>query len=135
MECNSFAEEKLGGTESPEFREHLGACPACARDVEEIDEIRRLYREASTERYPGGVPGLRRRWPVGWVPAAAAALAMIAVLVTSLVSPLQPPAARVEPPAPFFRVHLEAWDREEASLNAVMGRLWYRLESIERSAR
>ncbi len=134
MECNRFVEEKVGETESPEFREHLASCAGCARDVEELDEIRRLYRASSTERYPGAVPRVRRR-AAAWIPAAAAAAAMVAVLVVALVAPSDRPPARPEPPAPFFRVHLEAWDREEASLNAVMGRLWYRLDSIERSAR
>ena len=60
MECNKFVEEKIGETPTPEFKAHLAGCPGCARDVEDLREVRSLYREASTEKYRGGVPKLRR---------------------------------------------------------------------------
>jgi len=67
MECNKFVEEKIGESDSPDFRAHLAGCAECARDLEELREVRALYRAASTEKYRGGIPRLRR-YRMGWIP-------------------------------------------------------------------
>jgi anti-sigma factor RsiW len=129
MECSRFTDDKLSGEVSPEFGVHLASCPGCVRDLEEIGEVRRLYREASVERYRGGVPRLRRS---SWLPAAAAAAAMIGVLfflVTAPSKPVDPPAEA--PPTAFFRVHLESWSGEER-LDRALDDAWIRLAELER---
>ncbi len=139
MECNRFLEEKLAGSGGPAFRDHLAGCEGCRRDLEEYEEVRGLYREASTERYAGAVPRVRRFNPVSWLPAAAAAAVLLGVLVLTLFEGPgdRPPSgsAEREPMAGFFRVYLAPWDREEARLNEEVGDLWGRLASLERRRR
>lgn len=130
MECTSFVEEKVGETRSAEFREHLTGCAGCRRDLEEMDEVRRLYREASTERLPARAPRRRALAAGAWSVAAAAA-----VLVAVLVFILKPPPSPNPSSAPFARIHLEPWDPEDAMLNLSYSELWGRLEHFERSRR
>src|SRR4029434_9776645 len=78
MECNKFVDEKIGEAHTAEFRDHLAGCAGCARDLEELREVRTLYREASTEKYRGGVPRVRR-YRTGWIPMAAAAAVLLMV--------------------------------------------------------
>ncbi len=136
MGCDDFLEEKVAGTESPAFRDHLSGCEACRQDLADYEEIRQLYREASTERYAGSVSRLRRRSPFSWLPAGAAALLLLGVLFFVLFGgPGGPPESgtgKGEPGTAFFRVYLAPWDREEARLNDEMGDLWGRLASLER---
>jgi hypothetical protein len=142
MECNKFVEEKIGETDSAAFREHRASCAACGHDLEELDEVRRVYREASVERYSGRMPRLRALPRLSWAMAAAAAM-MIAALVVLLGAPVRTP---VEPTAGksavsytggiFFRAYLEPWGgREEARLTHEMDDLWRRLDTLERSDR
>src|SRR5258706_9499711 len=110
MECGRYVEEKVAQSESPEFLRHLASCSGCQRDVEEMDDVRALYRSSSNERYAGGVPRLRRFGLGTWISSAAAA-AMLAALVFVLapggrtVTPVDSPTASHA----FFRVHLESW--------------------------
>jgi hypothetical protein len=139
MECDRFLEEKLSGTESPEFREHLAACGGCRRDLEEYDEVRQLYREASTERCPRAVPRLRRSRSLAWMPAAAAAVFLVGALLLMLFG--GPGEERGKAPEKetasgiFFRVHLSPWDGEESRLDGEMDDLWKRIGSLERRKR
>ncbi len=139
MECNRFLEEKLAGTESPEFRHHRAGCEGCRRDLEECDEVRRLYREASVERYSGAVPRVRRFRPGSWLPAAAAAAVLVGVLCFLLFGgPGELPERGLgegEPVVAFVRVHLEPWNPAEARLNEEMNDLWGRIETLERRGR
>src|SRR5215510_15283281 len=98
MECNKFIDEKIGETHTAEFRDHLAGCAGCARDVEELREVRSLYRAASTEKYQGGVPRVRR-FRGGWIPmaAAAAVLLMVFGLILKPVGKL-PPKSESTPP-------------------------------------
>lgn len=132
MECSRFVDEKVGQSESPEFLRHLATCGACQRDVEEMDEIRGLYRAASTERYRGGVPRLRRFGLGAWVSVAAAA-AMIAALVFLLAPPPpKPELAKNNAAVPFFRVHVESWLSDDRFDRAHDG-CWELLDRLERS--
>ena len=130
MECGRFVEEKLGDAESPEFRDHLAGCEACRRDREEIREVRRLYRVASVERYPGGVPRVGRRRALPWIPAAAAAAVMLALLGLLLWVPSPPPDDAATNPTLYTRVHLEPWS-EDARLSNAMDDAWRKLEMLE----
>src|SRR6185436_11969367 len=122
MECNKFVEDKIGETSSPEFRAHLVGCPGCARDVEELGEVRSLYREASTEKYRGGVPRLRR-FRLGWVPMAAAAAVLMMVFGLILGMPGEKPEPKPDKeahsPQYVVRVHLEPWAGEARFQNAL----------------
>lgn len=132
MECSRYLEEKAGQSENPEFLRHLATCGACQRDVEEMDEIRSLYRSASVERYPGGVPSVRRAGLGSWVSAVAAA-AMIAVLVFMMVprtAPVENQSARAS--VPYFRVHVEPW-RNDARFDHALDDCWKQLDTLERS--
>jgi hypothetical protein len=134
MDCDRFLEERLSGPESAEFRAHRAGCPACGPEGEEYAEIRRLYREASTERWRGSARRpVRSRWLAG-IPVAAAALLMVGVLVLLLGSPPSPPAAS-EPAPVFSRIHLEPWDRGEARIARAVDDVWRRLEELEGNPR
>lgn len=136
MDCDKFVLEKLEGGDSPEFRAHRAGCEGCARDVEELDDVRRLYRESTEEeRWRGGVPELRRRAPSAWIPLAAAAAVVVAVLAGLLRSPESDEPKAGEPPTPFVRTHLLPWDREENRLARAMDDAWSRLDQLERSVR
>ncbi len=131
MECGKFIEEKVSGTESPEFRAHRLGCPGCMRDLEEIDEVRGLYREASVERYTGGVPSLRRfRGRASWAMAATAAAVMLVVLFVFLGEPSGEQTAAA--PGTMFRARLEPWGREDARIDREFDAVWRGLESLER---
>lgn len=130
MECDRFVEDRVGGAMSPALRDHLASCSDCRRDVEEYGEIRRLYREASVERYPGPVPR-PSRW-TGWIPAAAAALVMIGILLLTLGAPGAPPGTAKADPAVFHRIHLQPWAGEERIAGA-LDETWERIEMLERS--
>src|SRR5882672_10429295 len=86
MECNKYRDEKIGETDSAEFREHLAGCNGCRRDLEELREVRSLYKKASTETYRGGVPRLRKS-RAAWFPMAAAAALLIGVYALILGGP------------------------------------------------
>ena len=139
MECDRFLEEKVAGTESPGFREHLAGCEGCWRDLEEYEEVRQLYREASTERYAGAVPRLRRSRPLAWIPAAAAAAFLVGALLLMLfggpAEVIKTASDKETASGIFFRVHLAPWDGEEARLDGTMDDLWKRIESLERRRR
>jgi hypothetical protein len=132
MTCNKFIEDKIGETESPEFRAHLVGCPDCARDVEELREVRTLYREASTEKYRGGVPRFRR-FRMGWVPmaAAAAVLMMVFGLILGMPGDHSSTPSEKEKDAPLtVRVRLEPWAGEAPIQNA-LDDCWKKLEFLE----
>jgi hypothetical protein len=136
MECDKFVLEKLEGGDNPDFRAHRAACAGCARDVEELDDVRRLYHEATEEeRWRGIVTVPARRSAAAWMPVAAAAAVAIAVVVGLLRPSEAPIPTSPEPPAPFVRVHVVPWDREENRLARAMDDAWTRLEGLERSAR
>src|SRR5689334_11146253 len=121
MECNKFVDEKIGESDSPAFRAHLAGCAECARDVEELREVRTLYRTASTEKYRGGVPRLRR-FRLGWLPMTAAAAVLILVFGLILRGPAEVPTKKNEPEkggALFVRVHLEPWGSDTRLQNAI----------------
>jgi len=139
MECDKFVLEKLEGGDSPGFRAHRVGCAGCARDVEELDDVRRLYHEATEEeRWRGGVRMPRRRSAAAWMPVAAAAVVAIAVVV-GLLRSSDPRALETrksaEAPAPFTRVHVMPWDPGENRLARAMDEAWSRLETLERSVR
>jgi hypothetical protein len=132
MECNKFVEEKIGESESPSFREHLAGCFGCARDVEELREVRTLYRAASTEKYRGAVPRLGR-YRVSWVPMAAAAALLMMVFGLILGGPGDKGAPKTDADARavmFVRVHLEPWGGEGRIQNAIE-ECWQKLEDLE----
>ncbi len=134
MECNKFVEEKIGETDSPAFREHLAGCEGCARDVEELREVRTLYRSASTEKYRGGVPRVTR-FRTAWVPMAAAAAVLIGVFALILGVPRekdQPKPETGNESAMFVRVHLEPWGSDVRIHNAIED-VWQKLEQLERT--
>jgi hypothetical protein len=138
MECDKFVLEKLEGGDSPDFRAHRAGCAGCARDVEELDDVRRLYREATEEeRWRGVVTMPARRSSAAWMPVAAAAGVAIAVVVGLLRSsaPVTEEAKSAEAPAPFIRVHVAPWDREENRLARAMDDAWSRLERLEEVVR
>ena len=133
MECSRFVEDKVGQTESPEFLRHLATCAGCQRDVDEMDDVRALYKSASNERYAGVVPSLRRFGLGSWVSTAAAAAAMIAALVFLLVPPPKPASTHApEPPQAFFRIHVEPW-RGDARFDHALETCWGDLDRLERS--
>ena len=132
MECNRFVEEKIGESESPAFREHLAGCAGCARDVEELREVRTLYREASTEKYRGGVPRLRR-FRMGWVPMAAAAAVLMLVFGLILGLPGGNPATKPDQEArstAYVHVHLEPW-AGDARIQSTIDDCWRTLDRLE----
>jgi len=134
MECNKFIDEKIGESHTPEFREHLAGCAGCARDVEELREVRTLYREASTEKYPGGVPRVRR-FGGGWIPMAEAAAVLLMVFGLILSGPKDDKTTTKSesdhPPMVFFRVHLEPWGGDARYGNA-FDECWKKIEQLEK---
>ncbi len=136
MECNKFVLEKLEGGDTPEFSAHRLGCPGCTRDVEELLEVRVLYREATEEeRWKGGVPVVRRRPPSAWLALAAAAALAVAVLAGLWRSSEPVVDSTTSAPAPFFRIPLAPWDREEQRLARALDDAWGRLEHLEGSSR
>jgi hypothetical protein len=132
MECPRYLEEKAAQSEDPEFLRHLSTCGGCQRDVEEMDEIRALYRSASVERYPGPVPGVGRRTPVGWI-SGAAAVTMIGLLIYALFAPGKPPEDRnAAAPGPYARMALEPW-RADRGIDRAFEDCWRRLDLLERN--
>jgi anti-sigma factor RsiW len=132
MECNKYVDEKIGESDSPAFRAHLAGCAECARDVEELREVRALYRSASTEKYRGGVPRLRR-FRLGWVPMAAAAAILMMVFGLILGGPGEHPTKKSDPvagEAPFVRVRLAPWGGE-ARIQTALDDCWTTLERLE----
>lgn len=132
MECNKFVEEKIGESDSPAFRAHLAGCAECARDVEELREVRGLYRAASTEKYRGGVPRLRR-FRMGWVPMAAAAAVLMMVFGLILRGPGEkapPKNGPVTAEAPYVRVHLVPW-AGDARIQTAIDDCWRTLDRLE----
>ncbi|MBI2933067.1 MAG: hypothetical protein HYY16_15595 [Planctomycetes bacterium] len=100
MECERFISEKLllahGELDrAPDLQTHLAQCVGCRADVEEMREVARRYREASSEAMPAAlrerilaIPPLPRRppmWQRAW-PAVAAAV-LLAVLAFLLFGP------------------------------------------------
>lgn len=137
MECNRYVEEKVGETESREFREHFAECAGCRRDVEELQEVRDLYRAASVERYPGAVPRARRGGWGAWVPAAAAAAVLVSILAFILAGPKdggKTPETPEPPPSIFVRVPLQPWGGEQR-ISIAMDTLWRDLARLEGSPR
>jgi anti-sigma factor RsiW len=132
MECPSFVLEKTAQSERAEFLRHLAACAGCQRDVEEMDDLRALYRSASIERYRGGVPRVRRGGWGSWLSAGAAASVMIAVLVFLLSHAPSATKETVAKAAPFFRVPLEPW-RADVRLDGEFDDCWLKLDRLERS--
>ena len=134
MECSKYVEEKVGQSESPEFLRHLATCAGCQRDVDEMDDVRALYRSASVERYTGGVPQVRRTAFASWLAAAVAAGAMITALVFIVVHRVPAPAEHVtaEASVPFFRIHLEPW-RSDMRFDHAVDDCWRQLDTLERS--
>jgi len=134
MECNKYVDEKTGETASAEFREHLAGCPACARDVEELREVRTLYRAASTEKYRGGVPRVRR-FRGAWLPLAAAAVVLVGVFGLVLSGPSDTPPTKTDsdaPPSVFVRIPLEPWGSDLRVSNA-LDDCWKALERLEKT--
>jgi hypothetical protein len=132
MECNSFTLEKIGESDSPAFRDHLAGCAACARDLEELREVRALYRAASTETYPGGIPSLRS-FRTGWVPMAAAAAVLVMVFGLILGGPREDPAKKnelVKGAVLVVRVPLEPW-AADAQIQTAMDDCWRMLDHLE----
>jgi anti-sigma factor RsiW len=135
MECNKYVEEKIGGTDSAEFREHLAACAGCARDLEELREVRALYRSASTEKYRGGVPRVRR-FRGSWLPLAAAAAVLIGVF--ALILPGRGGGGTTSTtegrsaPSVFVRIPLEPWGASDVRLTNALDDCWQKLESLEK---
>jgi hypothetical protein len=132
MECNRFVDQKIGETHTSEFREHLAGCAGCARDVEELREVRTLYRQASTEKYRGGVPRVGR-FRGGWIPMTAAAAILLVVFGLILVPATRtPPKSESEhPPMMFVRVHLEPW-AGDLRYTTPFEECWHKLELLEK---
>ena len=134
MECNKFVEEKIGETDSPAFRDHRAGCAGCRRDLEELRDVRSLYRKGSTEKYRGGVPRIRR-FRMGWVPMAAAAAVLLLVFGLILRNPSDQTETKVDPEsakAVYFQVHLEPWGAE-ARISAALEDCWRTVEKLERN--
>ncbi|MBV8882355.1 MAG: hypothetical protein JO332_20530 [Planctomycetaceae bacterium] len=136
MECNRYVDEKIGQTDSAEFREHRAACEGCRRDLEELREVRDLYRDASVERYRSAMPRLRKP-RTSWIPMAAAAAVLIGVFALILAGPgsdaVQTPSP--EPSASVFvRIPLEPWAGDR-KMNSALEDCWRRLEELEEKRR
>jgi hypothetical protein len=133
MECNKYVEEKTGETETSEFREHLAGCPGCARDIEELREVRSLYRAASTEKYRGAFPQVRRSRGA-WLPLAAAAAVLVGVFSLVLSRPGDAPPTNTDTNTTstvFVRIPLQPWGSDLRVTNA-LDDCWQKLESLEK---
>ena len=132
MECPRFVPEKIGELYPPEFREHLSGCAGCARDVEELREVRNLYRRASTEKYPGGVPRVPRFRAAG-IPMAAAAAILVVVFAGILAGPWGKARSPAEPgtkPGTYVRIRLEPWGSDR-KISQDFEECWQKLEHLE----
>lgn len=134
MECNKFTLEKIGETDSAEFRDHRAACAACVRDLEELREVRALYRSASREKYSGRVPRVGR-FRTAWVPMAAAAAVLLLVFGLILGGPGEKPSGKrdeVTGASLFVRVHLEPWG-SDVTIARAFEDCWQRLDDLEKT--
>src|SRR6185295_19803877 len=125
MECNKFVDEKIGGTDSAEFREHLAGCAGCRRDLEELREVRSLYKAASVEKYSGTLPRVRR-FRGAWVPMAAAAALLIGVFAMVFSGTATDPVKTLEKesaPTVFVRIRLEPW-ATDLRMNKAFDDVW-----------
>lgn len=132
MECNRYIDEKIGEADSAEFREHLAGCDGCRRDLEELREVRSLYREAATEKYRGGVPRLQKS-RAAWFPMAAAAALLIGVFALVLGGPRTDGTKSTETdskPSLFVRIHLEPWASDQR-VSTALDDCWQKLEHLE----
>ena len=130
MECNRYVDEKVGETDSAEFREHLAGCDGCRRDLEELREVRSLYREAATETYRGGVPRLRKS-RAAWFPMAAAAVLLIGVFALVLGGPRTDGTKSTETKSTVFvRIPLEPWGSDQ-KVSKALDDCWQKLEQLE----
>ena len=131
MDCDKFVEEKLEERESSEFLIHLRGCPGYRNDVEELRDVRRLYHDASEERYRGRVPSVPSRWSAGaWLPAAVAAVVLIGLLAMILMEPEEKPEEGASDPTVFIRMEVATWGGEE-ELAFQMDSAWEDLERLE----
>ena len=137
MECNKYADEKIGETDSAEFREHRSGCDGCRRDLEELREVRSLYKDASAEKYRGGVPRLGRS-RASWIPLAAAAALLVGVFSLILRQPAEvavtTPEKSESTSSVFVRIHLEPWAADVRVGNALED-CWKKLEQLEGTRR
>ena len=133
MECNKYVDEKIGETDSAEFREHRAGCAGCRRDLEELREVRSLYQEASVEKYRGGVPRLRKP-RAAWIPMAAAAALLVGVFALILRNPAEVGVKAPEPSesttSVFVRIHLEPW-AADVRVGKALDDCWQKLEQLE----
>src|SRR5437870_94613 len=101
MDCERFADEKLLRVHNeigtvPPFEAHLETCAACRIDIEEMRDVLRRYHAVSGEpmsddlrarilaRRPAASPG--PAWQ-RWIPIAAAALLIVALVVPLVRAP------------------------------------------------
>ncbi|HVR87489.1 MAG TPA: hypothetical protein VMU54_24395, partial [Planctomycetota bacterium] len=132
MECSKYAQEKIGETDSAQFREHLAGCDGCRRDLEELREVRSLYREASTEKYRGGIPRLRRSRAAGFPLVAAAAL-LVGVFALILGVPRREGPKSTDATSTstvFVRIRLEPWGSDRR-ITSELDDCWRKLEHLE----
>ena len=133
MECNKYVDEKIGQTETAEFREHLAGCAGCRRDLEELREVRGLYQDAaSAETYRGGVPRLRRS-RAAWLPLAAAAALLVAVFSMILQRTVTEAPTKTETESTssvFVRIPLTPWPSDSRVSNA-LDDCWQKLALLE----
>ncbi|HLY12333.1 MAG TPA: hypothetical protein VKW04_23730 [Planctomycetota bacterium] len=136
MECPEFVDEKIGETDSLEFREHRAACAGCRRDLVELRELLGLYQAASTETYRGGVPRFRRPRN-SWIPMAAAAAILIGVFALILAGPRTEGVKSTESgsgSAVFMRIPLEPW-ASDVRVASALDDCWRKLEQLEEKKR
>ena len=94
--------------------------------------MRTLYRAASTEKYRGGVPRVRR-FRAAWVPMTAAAAVLLMVFGLILRGPGEKPSKEPKTEtnsAMFVRVHLEPWG-SDVRIGSAIEECWQRLEILE----
>jgi hypothetical protein len=103
MTCSAcellLGQDKRNDERNSEVEEHLRACPGCrALDRELAANALALESLRSDELPPVEIRVPRRRWPYGWV-AAAAAIAALAI-GTTIPRPQAPPVIAPAPPGP-----------------------------------